>query len=142
MYKGAIAIVILLLLSTFAGCKIMKAADQKTDQLFEQVVDAINENDMEAAYALTIQELIDKEKFAKDFDAIQALWGEEMDYEYVQAGIKMEVEPGLKIYIATYVVTKSDDTNFVVTISRAEYKTGQEGIYNLNIQPAVIQEAA
>ena len=142
MYKGAIAIVILLLLSTFAGCKTMKAADQKTDQLFEQVVDAINENDMEAACALTIQELIDKEKFAKDFDAIQALWGEEMDYEYVQAGIKMEVEPGLKIYIATYVVTKGDDTNFVVTISRAEYKTGQEGIYNLNIQPAVIQEAA
>lgn len=114
----------------------MDAVDPLTEQALITFLDALSDDDPEAAYEVMLQELLDYESFYEAFGPIQELWGEKMEYQVSRSGMKANIETGFKDYSSTYIVTKSDGTNFIVTISRAEYATGQNGVYNVVLQPA------
>jgi hypothetical protein len=114
-----------------SGCSV-SMEDPVADEYLVEMLDAIRENDADAAYDFFVEGYVERDDMEKTVDTLSTLWTyDEYDYKLVYKGIKSTVGThGTVTYNERkYTVTVGDDS-YTVTLSYID----DEGLVGFHMQ--------
>ena len=106
--------------------------DPVADEYLVEMLDAIRENDADAAYDLFVEGYVEWDDMEKTVDTMSTLWTyDEYDYKLVYKGIKSTVGThGTVTYNERKYTVTEDDDSYTVTLSYIN----DEGLVGFHIQ--------
>ena len=106
--------------------------DPVADEYLVEMLDAIRENDADAAYDLFVEGYVERDDMEKTVDTLSTLWTyDEYDYKLVYKGIKSTVGThGTVTYNERKYTVTVDDDSYTVTLSYID----DEGLVGFHMQ--------
>ena len=114
-----------------SGCSV-SMEDPVADEYLVKMLDAIKDNDADAAYDLFVEGYVEWDDMEKTVDTMSTLWTyDEYDYKLVYKGIKSTVGThGNVTYNERKYTVTVDDDSYTVTLSYID----DEGLVGFHIQ--------
>lgn len=114
-----------------SGCSV-SMEDPVADEYLVEMLDAIRENDADAAYDFFVEGYVERDDMEKTVDTLSTLWTyDEYDYKLVYKGIKSTVGThGTVTYNERKYTVTVDDDSYTVTLSYID----DEGLVGFHMQ--------
>jgi len=128
---------VLIALTGLFGCSMVQQvvdnADPESDRLLTSFLDALGENDSDAAYQLMFPESMEQADFQDQWTILTSDWGSSRDYTFQKMSVRTSISTDRKAVSNVYIVSRENQPDYVVSLARVE-TGGKSGITNLSIE--------